>query len=46
MTVHGGLISVRQEQFLKDYGRWRNGMTRGEAFDLIGRILAGTDGPA
>jgi hypothetical protein len=38
--------TVRQEKFLKDRGKWRDGMTRGEAFDLIGRILAGTGGPA
>jgi hypothetical protein len=38
--------TVHQEQFLKDHGKWRHGMTRGEAFDRIGRILAGTDGPA
>jgi hypothetical protein len=30
--------TVRQETFLRDHGRWRDGMTRGEAFDLIGRL--------
>jgi hypothetical protein len=37
--------TARQEKFLKDHGKWRDGMSRGEAFDLIGRILAGRDGP-
>jgi len=35
------LPSTRQEQFLKEHGKWRDGMTRGEAFDLIGQIIAG-----
>jgi hypothetical protein len=30
----------------KRSAKWHDGMTRGEAFDLIGRILDGTDGPA
>ena len=28
----------RQERFLRNHGRWCDDMTRGEAFDLIGRI--------
>jgi hypothetical protein len=31
----------RQEQFLKQKGQWRDGMSRGEAFDLIGQLVAG-----
>jgi hypothetical protein len=34
----------RQELFLKQRGQWREGMSRGEAFDLIGQLLAGTGG--
>jgi hypothetical protein len=33
--------TARQVKFLKGRGRWRDGLSRGEAFDLIGRILAG-----
>jgi hypothetical protein len=29
-----------QEKFLKEKGQWRDGMTRGEAFDAIKRIVA------
>jgi hypothetical protein len=35
----------RQERFLKDRGRWRDGLSRGEAFDLIRHILADAAGP-
>jgi hypothetical protein len=38
--------TVRQERFLKDRGEWRDGMSRGEAFDAIRRIVAGPPGPA
>jgi hypothetical protein len=34
--------TVRQEKFLKEKGLWRDGMSRGEAFDLIRQILART----
>ncbi len=30
----------RQEKLLKAHGKWREGMTRGEAFDQIQRLLA------
>ena len=33
----------RQETFLKEHGKWRQGMNRGEALDLIRRIVAGLD---
>jgi hypothetical protein len=36
--------TARQEQFLKQKGQWRDGMSRGEAFDLIGQLVAGTGG--
>ncbi len=35
--------TARQEKFLKEKGKWRDGMSRGEAFDLIKRIVAGLD---
>ena len=28
----------RQETFLRNWGRWKEGLTRGEASDLIGQI--------
>jgi len=31
--------SDRQKKFLMDRGRWTEGMTRGQAYDLIGSIL-------
>jgi hypothetical protein len=31
----------KQEWILKQHGQWRPGMSRGEAFDLIGEIMAG-----
>ena len=34
----------RQEKFLRSRGRWRDGMTGGEAFDLIGQIKAAFQG--
>jgi hypothetical protein len=33
--------TARQEEYLKQRGRWRDGMSRGEAFDLIGQLVAG-----
>jgi hypothetical protein len=36
----------RQEQFLKERGKWREGMSRGETFDLIRHIMASLDRPA
>jgi|HubBroStandDraft_4_1064222.scaffolds.fasta_scaffold1031060_1 hypothetical protein len=30
--------SDRQKRFLMQHGKWRDGMTRGEAFDLIGSL--------
>ncbi len=33
--------TVRQERFLKERGKWKEGMTRGEAYDLIRVLLAG-----
>jgi hypothetical protein len=33
--------SAKQEKFLKDRGKWREGMNRGEAFDTIQGICAG-----
>jgi hypothetical protein len=38
--------TARQERFLKERGEWRDGMSRGEAFDTIRRIVAGPPGPA
>jgi hypothetical protein len=38
--------TARQERFLKERGEWRDGMSRGEAFDAIRRIVAGPPGPA
>jgi hypothetical protein len=35
----------RQKEFLKAQGQWRDGMSRGEAFDLIRRIKLGFGGP-
>ena len=32
--------TVRQEKLLKKHGQWRQGMTRGEAFDRMKQILA------
>lgn len=29
----------RQEKLLKEHGKWRDGMTRGKAFDLLNRLL-------
>ena len=31
-------LTPRQEQFPREHGRWRQGMTRGDAYDLIGEI--------
>jgi hypothetical protein len=36
--------TARQEQFLKKRGKWRDGMSRGEAFDLIRRLVVGNRG--
>jgi hypothetical protein len=33
----------KQERFLRQRGKWRDGLTRGEAHDLIGHILAGIE---
>ena len=33
----------RQVKFLKEHGKWRDGMNRGEVFDLIQRIRCGLD---
>jgi len=38
--------TARQEKLLKDLGKWREGMSRGEAFDLIRQFYAGGNGPA
>jgi hypothetical protein len=38
--------TVRQVAFLKARGRWREGMSRGEAQDLIGQLLRGLTGKA
>src|SRR5262249_10997091 len=32
--------TARQEALLRQKGQWREGMTRGEAFDAIARLLA------
>jgi hypothetical protein len=32
----------KQEWILKQHDQWRPGMSRGEAFDLIGEIMAGS----
>lgn len=34
----------RQKEFLKKRGKWREGMSRGEAFDLIRCLTAGNRG--
>lgn len=35
--------TASQESFLKQRGKWKDGMNRGEAFDLIRRITAGME---